>query len=368
LEIKCRIYFYQSAVEVNLDGSSNKIKAMRYLIFLVGILLGISCKDSQKGYQSAEASSDNVAINETLVPGRKIVENDCYICHNPEASEVTMIAPPMVAVKRHYIDDQTSKEDFARALITWLNDPQPEKSRMRGALSRFGVMPYQPYSEEDMKAIASYLYDADLPQPEWFEEHFQKGHGQGKGMGKGKGMKNMQLEDDDTYEEVPAYYSEKGMEIAMATQGVLGKNLMKAIQEKGTSGAIGFCKTQASRLTDSMGIMKNVLIKRITDKPRNISNQASEEELGFITAFKRQLENKGDIRSITKEMDDEFYFYYPIVTNAMCLQCHGTPNKEITKPVLKTLAELYPQDKATDYDIEQLRGMWRIQFATEPRE
>ncbi len=344
---------------------------MRYLIFLLSLVLSISCKDSQKGYQPLEESSADLAVNATPDPGKKIVENECYICHNPKASEATMIAPPMVAVKKHYIDDQTSKEAFTKAMITWLSDPQPEKSRMRGALRRFGVMPYQPYSEESIRAIAAYLYDADLPQPDWFEEHFQKGHGQGKGMGKGMGkgkgmgMKKSQLEDDDAYEGLPAYYGEKGMEIAMATQGVLGKNLMKAIQVKGTTGAIEFCKTKASRLTDSMGIMKNVLIKRITDLPRNSSNQASEEELGFITAFRRQIENKGEIRPITKEMDDEVFFYYPIVTNTMCLQCHGTPEKEITTPVLETLSALYPQDKATGYDIEQLRGMWRIQFILE---
>jgi cytochrome c553 len=343
---------------------------MRYLVLLLSIVLSISCKDSRKGYQTLEESPSDVAINATPHPGKKIVENECYICHNPKASEATMIAPPMVAVKRHYIDDQTSKEAFTKAMITWLSDPQPEKSRMRGALRRFGVMPYQPYSEESIRDIAAYLYDTDLPQPDWFEEHFQKGHGQRKGMGKGKGMgnRNMQMEDDDTYEGVPAYYGEKGMEIAMATQGVLGKNLIKAIQEKETTGAIAFCKTKASSLTDSMGIMKNVLIKRITDKPRNSSNQASEEELGFMIAFKRQIENKGDIRPITKKMDDEVYFYYPIVTNAMCLQCHGTPNKEITTPVLKTLSELYPQDQATGYDIEQLRGLWRIQFVVEQTE
>lgn len=67
-------------------------------------------------------------------------------------------------------------------------------------------------------------------------------------------------------------------------------------------------------------------------------------------------------------MGDEVYFYYPIVTNTMCLQCHGTPNKEITTSVLETLTALYPQDKATGYDIEQLRGMWRIQFVKEPTE
>ncbi len=340
---------------------------MRYLIFFLVIILSNSCKDSQKGYQPLEPSKAEVAINSTSNPGKMIVENECYICHNPEASQTTMIAPPLVAVKKHYIDEQTSKEEFTKALINWLNDPQPEKSRMRGALNRFGVMPYQPYSEEAMKDIATYIYETDLPQPEWFEEHFQKGHGQGKGMGKGigKGMGMNEMEEYAAMETLSDVYKEKGMEVAMASQGELGKNLMRAIEEKGTAKAIDFCKTKATRITDSMGIMKNVLIKRVTDKPRNVSNLANLEELGFMTAFKRQVANKGEIRAITKETDDEVYFYYPITTNAMCLQCHGTPQKDIEPSVLETLSVLYPQDKAIDYDIQQLRGMWRIQFAKE---
>jgi cytochrome c553 len=345
---------------------------MRYLIFLLGFIFIVSCKDSRKGYQATEATATDVALNENSDPGRKIVENECYICHNPRATEATMIAPPLVAVKRHYINEQTSEEEFTEALINWISDPQVEKSRMRGALRRFGVMPYQPYSEEAIRDIASYIYNTELPQPEWFEEHFQKGHGKGKGkgMGRGKGMqmgkKSMQAGEDESYSPLPSYYNEKGMEVVTAAQGVLGKKLMTAIQERGPEGAIAFCKAAATGLTDSVGIMKNAAVKRVTDKPRNTANQATVEEVGFITAFKRQVENNGEIRPITKEMnEDEVYFYYPIVTNAMCLQCHGTPNKEVTAAVGATLATLYPQDQATGYDIQQVRGMWRIQFIKE---
>ena len=46
----------------------------------------------------------------------------------------------------------------------------------------------------------------------------------------------------------------------------------------------------------------------------------------------------------------------------MCLQCHGKPNQDIKRPTLNSLANLYPEDKATGYSINQVRGIWSISF------
>ena len=44
---------------------------------------------------------------------------------------------------------------------------------------------------------------------------------------------------------------------AVETKGVLGKNLMNAINSQGTENAIEFCSTKAIVLTDSMGVVLN---------------------------------------------------------------------------------------------------------------
>ena len=119
---------------------------MRILTFLlIGIFL-FSCKDVKKGYQATDGDTAETSMDPSLKAGKKIVENECYICHNPDASQTAMIAPPMVAVKFHYIDNETTQEEFTGSLLNWLNDPQPEKVRMHGAFRKFGIMPYQPYS------------------------------------------------------------------------------------------------------------------------------------------------------------------------------------------------------------------------------
>jgi hypothetical protein len=54
-------------------------------------------------------------------------------------------------------------------------------------------------------------------------------------------------------------------------------------------------------------------------------------------------------------------FYYPIVTNTMCLQCHG--KKDALQPeLLRKLANLYPADQAVGYAENEVRGIWSVRM------
>ena len=83
-----------------------------------------------------------------------------------------------------------------------------------------------------------------------------------------------------------------------------------------------------------------------------------------IAAFKELVKAGSNIDPIVEEINGEVNFYYPITTNTMCLQCHGTPNEQITSTTFNALNKLYPEDKATGYDLDQVRGIWSINFET----
>jgi hypothetical protein len=157
-------------------------------------------------------------------------------------------------------------------------------------------------------------------------------------------------------------YAERGLKYTLSAQAVLGKNLMQAIQKTGTSGALSFCNEQAYPLTDSMAVLQHASLKRVTDKPRNPANQANAEELEYIDTFKAVIANQESINPIVKDSDTKVRVYYPILTNAMCLQCHGKPNKNIETPILTKLALLYPEDKAIGYAENEVRGIWSVSF------
>jgi hypothetical protein len=46
----------------------------------------------------------------------------------------------------------------------------------------------------------------------------------------------------------------------------------------------------------------------------------------------------------------------------MCLKCHGNLGQEVEAKTYDKILELYPNDKAVGYDINQVRGIWSIEF------
>ncbi|MEC3964188.1 DUF3365 domain-containing protein [Flagellimonas halotolerans] len=157
-------------------------------------------------------------------------------------------------------------------------------------------------------------------------------------------------------------YAEMGMSYAQETQKVLGKALMGTIQNKGVKEAVVFCNEKAYPLTDSMATKFNARIKRVSDKPRNPNNKANATELAHIETFKKAIVSGDSIAPILDKANGEVYFYYPIVTKGLCLNCHGSPEKNIAPEVLTHLSEFYPEDKAVGYGPDEVRGIWSIVF------
>lgn len=157
-------------------------------------------------------------------------------------------------------------------------------------------------------------------------------------------------------------YEELGLKYASTTKGMLGKNLITAISTNGTEKALEFCNEKAYQLTDSVAIALNTSIKRVSDNPRNPKNAASEIELEHIAAYKKKLESGEKAEPMMQEIGNKMVAYYPITTNQMCLQCHGKPNTNITPAVLNKINQLYPEDRAIGYDVNQLRGLLVIEM------
>jgi len=156
-------------------------------------------------------------------------------------------------------------------------------------------------------------------------------------------------------------YAQIGLDIAFSTKAQLGKNLMGTMKKKGTKEALQFCNVRAIPLTDSMATVHHARITRVSDKTRNPNNKANETELKNIEAFKNALANGDEITPILETKNDSVYFYYPIVTNGMCLKCHGNQDS-IENDVLASLKNLYPTDTALGYSENQVRGIWSISF------
>ncbi|TYB80371.1 DUF3365 domain-containing protein [Bizionia gelidisalsuginis] len=339
----------------------------KYIIITAFIALFLGCKDSKK----EELTVFEKQMEAENHPGKKLMETNCYVCHSPSASQKDRVGPPMIAIKRHYLSPETTKEDFTKALQAWIKNPNEKEAKMFGAVKRFGVMPKQVFPEETIKQIAEYMYDFDIDVPEWFQEHFKgekKGNKSRNEGGRNREGKRMQANDQkpskhklkENFDTLP--YGERGLKYALATKAVLGKNLMGTIQRKGTIEALAFCNEQAYPLTDSMSVVYNASIKRVSDKPRNEKNRTRGKELEYINAFKNDIKNHKEPVPIVAELENSIQVFYPITTNVMCLQCHGKPTDDIKTPILKKIRELYPNDKAIGYGVNEVRGLWNVTF------
>ena len=324
------------------------------IALLVLALILVSCNANQKD-KNSYGNVKKVA-SEAEHPGKKMMETNCYLCHSVTADQNNRIGPPMIAIKKHYIDSKTTKEEFVKSIQAWIKNPNIDDAKMPGAVRQFGVMPKQYFPEETIAQIADYIYDFEIEQPEWFESHFNSERGHGKGKGKVK----MKQQAQSSFEDLS--YGERGLKYALSTKAVLGKNLMRTIQKKGVLEALAFCNAQAYPLTDSMSVVHNAQIKRVTDKPRNPKNNANLEELQYINTYKKIIANNEEPKPIVKELDTSVMVYYPITTNTMCLQCHGKPNETIEASTLTKIKSLYPMDKAVGYTSNEVRGIWSITF------
>ena len=295
-------------------------------ILLPVSLLVLSCSG---GDDSSISSKMQRQIENEPHPGEKLIENHCYLCHNNETSGANRIGPPMTHVKDYYLKNYTSQEDFTEHLISFVQNPSVDASIMPGALEKFGLMPKQQFPLEALNQIADYLYNTDLSKNQ-----------------------NANIVTDSTN------YAEMGLNIALSTKKVLGRNLMSAMKNEGPLHALEFCNVQALPLTDSMSRVHNVTIQRVSNKNRNPLNAASEKETGYISDFQKLIDANKETEPLVISEGTNSIFYYPIVTNDMCLKCHGTPSKEVALKI----KELYPSDLATGYSENQVRGIWKVVF------
>ncbi|MGO3181670.1 MAG: Tll0287-like domain-containing protein [Aequorivita sp.] len=337
---------------------------MKIFLTLISVLLFAACNNNDSKDYLAMADNGDYAEMEISQehPGKLLMENNCYTCHSPKAAEDNMAAPPMVAIKMHYISEDTSKEDFVNDMVEWSKNPSEEKSKMPGAIKKFGLMPYQFYPESTIRQIADYMFDTKIEEPVWFEEHYNKMHGEHSKM-KGKMHRGKGMDMNQNNDTVKISTKDRGMQIAQTTQAELGKNLMGQVKKNGVIAALDFCNIEAMPITDSMATVHKAYIKRVTDKPRNPKNKANASELKHIDNFKKQVAAGGEVEPIVIERENVTEFYSPIVTNSMCLKCHGTPEKEMESLTLSKIVELYPEDKATGYTENEVRGIWSISFS-----
>jgi mono/diheme cytochrome c family protein len=131
-------------------------------MFLIVLVFMMSCKERSQDFYAVNQNSTQ-KFSATL--GKQLMETKCFVCHSANVKHDDRLAPPMMAVKKHYMRNGVSKEAFIEAIWQWVENPNEERASMHGAVKKFGVMPKQEFSREDIEQIAAYMYDHELEHP-----------------------------------------------------------------------------------------------------------------------------------------------------------------------------------------------------------
>lgn len=137
--------------------------------------------------------------------------------------------------------------------------------------------------------------------------------------------------------------------------------LLKEIQTNGLPAAVSVCSDTAQILTNNFGITKGIYIKRVSFNNRNPNDYPDEFETKALNHF-AELKSKAQLNDSTEFVEvmesdgiKTVRYLKPILIQAPCLNCHG--QRENIMPEVKAIIDQkYPNDKATGYSLNDLRG------------
>lgn len=140
------------------------------------------------------------------------------------------------------------------------------------------------------------------------------------------------------------------------------------IDKVGHAGAISVCREKAPAMAKALSEQTGWAIRRVSLKNRNPKAVPDAWEKSVLEDFERRQAAGEKPISIEKSevvtVDGRQVFRYmkALPTQELCLNCHGTPDK-LSAEVQAKLKELYPDDKATGYSLNQIRGAITIKKA-----
>ena len=175
--------------------------------------------------------------------------------------------------------------------------------------------------------------------------------------------------------ELPEVTAEEGERVAQIAapaaaeflRALVGR-LTAALEEGGPSQAIEMCSNEAIPLTRMVeaGLGGNLSLKRTSFRYRNPENAPDEGDEAALLYFERAIRDQGEAPSgfVQRASASELRYYRPLFVAEVCLGCHGNP-ESMDPEVLRVLAERYPGDLATGYEVGAFRGVVRVSVPSE---
>lgn len=154
---------------------------MRYIFsWLACVVILSACGGTDtKPASTTSTLTNNTNTSKVAAPnerGAEVFRSQCMTCHAVDMESGK--APPIFAVKDHTIKVYADREAFIKRVATWIKTPDANDVLMPGAVNKFGLMPAMPQiNDNDAQAVAAFLFDTNLNQPDWYKAHYEAEHG-----------------------------------------------------------------------------------------------------------------------------------------------------------------------------------------------
>lgn len=133
----------------------------------------------------------------------------------------------------------------------------------------------------------------------------------------------------------------------------LMERLQTVIKEQGLAKAIAVCGDEAPQIAQAVGKERGVRIGRTSHKLRNPNNRPPNWAQSLVKAEVKEPQ-------VLLHSDGRLAVLLPIRLKSQCLVCHG-PETAIPNEVRTALQERYPNDQATGFREDDLRGWFWVE-------
>jgi Protein of unknown function (DUF3365) len=167
-----------------------------------------------------------------------------------------------------------------------------------------------------------------------------------------------------TAEPVPeTAWIEQSRQLTLQLGGQLKGELTKAIAEGGPIAAINVCYTRAPEIAAQLSKSSGARVGRTALRVRNPSNAPDSLERSVLEQFATDLGSGPIDRPLEAVFEIrrgdalERRYMRAIPTDALCLTCHG---KTLAPELAAAIAQNYPGDQGTGFELGQLRGAFSV--------
>lgn len=138
--------------------------------------------------------------------------------------------------------------------------------------------------------------------------------------------------------------------------------LIRELEQSGPIRSIVVCKFSGPETANGLSKQSGMRITRVTLKPRNpLTGEPDSWEQRQLLEFEKKggLGEKGQeleaSEIVTEPAGKYFRYMKAIYVKENCLVCHG-PRESLSAAIRAQLEKEYPQDRAVDYKMGQIRG------------